>query len=285
MRLDVLVATDLASEGLNLQDADTIVHYDLPWNPLRLAQRLGRIARLGSEHREVHVVWFAPPERLERTLRQLEIIERKARAQLALPVATTGTVGRARVVSTTLETRELLATPGVDAASGYVVVPGSGSGLAIVRWETGSAVVREVVRLDGEPADPCELAQILGHATESDVPLSHVARRRAVRVLRSKLRCSFASPRHEAARTLGRRLLTLARGAGKRRDTRLLDALDGVLTRLREGVAVGAERELAELLISPSGDALEQWLRRHPTRRPGLSDPTIELLLLGDAQP
>src|SRR6185436_7235888 len=44
----ILIATDLASEGLNLQDADAVVHYDLPWTPLRLAQRIGRAARLGS---------------------------------------------------------------------------------------------------------------------------------------------------------------------------------------------------------------------------------------------
>ena len=43
METDVLIATDLLSEGLNLQDAARVVHYDLPWSPARLAQRVGRM--------------------------------------------------------------------------------------------------------------------------------------------------------------------------------------------------------------------------------------------------
>jgi superfamily II DNA or RNA helicase len=281
MRLDVLVATDLASEGLNLQDADAIVHYDLPWNPLRLAQRLGRIARLGSEHREVHIQWFAPPAQLEHTLRQLEIIERKARAQLALPVATTGTVGRARVVSATLETRELLAMPGRSAV-GYVVVPGLVTGLVVVRWETGGLAVREVISLDGEPLRPQELSSLLGATEERGGPFRIGMRSRAVRLLRNKLRTAAPAPLHDAARPLGRRILALARQAGTRRDARALDVLDRVLSRLREGVAVGAERELAALLATPDPTALSQWLHRHPVRRPTLGAPTIETLVVGN---
>ena len=44
----LLLATDLLSEGVNLQDASVVVHLDLPWNPARLAQRLGRIRRPGG---------------------------------------------------------------------------------------------------------------------------------------------------------------------------------------------------------------------------------------------
>src|SRR5699024_1275337 len=46
----VLVATDAAGEGLNLQAAYLMVNYDLPWNPNRLEQRFGRIHRIGQEH-------------------------------------------------------------------------------------------------------------------------------------------------------------------------------------------------------------------------------------------
>jgi superfamily II DNA or RNA helicase len=281
MRLDVLVATDLASEGLNLQDADAIVHYDLPWNPLRLAQRLGRIARLGSEHREVQIQWFAPPPQLEHTLRQLEIIERKARAQLALPVATTGTVGRARVVSATLETRELLAMAG-PSARGCAIVQGPSTGLVVVRWDLGAFEVREVASLDGEPVRPPDLASMLGARAENVRPLGEGTRDRAIRLLRNKLRTAAAAPRHDAARSLGRRILTLARRAGARRDARALDLLDRVLTRLRDGVAVGAERELAALLGSPDASALGAWLQRHPARRPTWGAPSIETVLVGD---
>lgn len=48
--VSVLVATDAAGEGLNLQAAHLMVNYDLPWNPNRIEQRFGRIHRIGQEH-------------------------------------------------------------------------------------------------------------------------------------------------------------------------------------------------------------------------------------------
>jgi superfamily II DNA/RNA helicase len=50
----VLLCTDSGSEGRNLQFANVLVNYDLPWNPMRLEQRIGRIHRIGQE-RDVHV--------------------------------------------------------------------------------------------------------------------------------------------------------------------------------------------------------------------------------------
>ena len=44
----LLVATDAAGEGVNLQNANLMVNYDLPWNPNRLEQRFGRIHRIGQ---------------------------------------------------------------------------------------------------------------------------------------------------------------------------------------------------------------------------------------------
>jgi hypothetical protein len=71
-RVILLIATDLASEGLDLQDADAIVHFDLPWTPLRLSQRLGRVARLGSPHAVVRVRRKSPsPTRSRRGQHQL----------------------------------------------------------------------------------------------------------------------------------------------------------------------------------------------------------------------
>jgi len=60
-RITVLVATDVLSEGLNLQDAGVLVHLDAPWTPARLAQREGRVARPGSPHAAVHVHTLRPP--------------------------------------------------------------------------------------------------------------------------------------------------------------------------------------------------------------------------------
>lgn len=58
--LDVLVATDMASEGLNLQRAGVVIHYDLPWNPVKLDQRNGRAHRIGQQREAVRAVYFIP---------------------------------------------------------------------------------------------------------------------------------------------------------------------------------------------------------------------------------
>jgi hypothetical protein len=67
-RVNVLIATDVLAEGLNLQDARHVVSYDLPWNPVRLLQRIGRIDRLGSPHRTVEPHLFLPAAGLEDVL-------------------------------------------------------------------------------------------------------------------------------------------------------------------------------------------------------------------------
>jgi superfamily II DNA or RNA helicase len=79
-RVDLLVATDVLSEGFNLQDADTVVSYDLPWNPVRLVQRIGRIDRLGSPHGVVHSYNFLPDRELDAVLGLVARIEAKLSA-------------------------------------------------------------------------------------------------------------------------------------------------------------------------------------------------------------
>ncbi|WP_291322747.1 helicase-related protein, partial [Desulfonatronospira sp.] len=54
--IDILVCTDAAAEGLNLQTADLLVNYDLPWNPMKVEQRIGRIDRIGQENESVQVI-------------------------------------------------------------------------------------------------------------------------------------------------------------------------------------------------------------------------------------
>ncbi len=61
--LDRLVATDLASEGLNLQRAGVVVHYDIPWNPVKLDQRNGRAHRIGQTRDSVRAIYFLPETR------------------------------------------------------------------------------------------------------------------------------------------------------------------------------------------------------------------------------
>ena len=53
---DILLCTDAAAEGLNFQFCGALVNYDMPWNPMRVEQRIGRIDRLGQEHRFIRIV-------------------------------------------------------------------------------------------------------------------------------------------------------------------------------------------------------------------------------------
>jgi len=56
----LLVTTDVLAEGINLHRSNIVVNYDLPWNPTRVLQRVGRINRVGTEHAKVHVFNFFP---------------------------------------------------------------------------------------------------------------------------------------------------------------------------------------------------------------------------------
>ena len=56
---NILICTDSASEGLNLQTADALINYDLPWNPMRVEQRIGRIDRIGQENEMVEIINYA----------------------------------------------------------------------------------------------------------------------------------------------------------------------------------------------------------------------------------
>ncbi|MBK1887791.1 helicase-related protein [Marinobacter sp. DY40_1A1] len=54
-QIDILLCTDAAAEGLNLQSADLLINFDLPWNPMLLEQRIGRIDRIGQHHQQIYV--------------------------------------------------------------------------------------------------------------------------------------------------------------------------------------------------------------------------------------
>jgi superfamily II DNA/RNA helicase len=66
--LHTVVATDVLAEGLNLQDCDKVINYDLHWNPVRLIQRFGRIDRIGSEHDRIFAYNFLPEKGIEKQL-------------------------------------------------------------------------------------------------------------------------------------------------------------------------------------------------------------------------
>jgi superfamily II DNA or RNA helicase len=66
--IDILISTDVLSEGQNLQDCGTLINYDLHWNPTRMVQRAGRIDRLGSSFDTLHIYNMFPERALEELL-------------------------------------------------------------------------------------------------------------------------------------------------------------------------------------------------------------------------
>ena len=59
-QIDLLIGTDCISEGQNLQDCDTVINYDIQWNPVSLIQRFGRIDRIGSKNKKIQMINFFP---------------------------------------------------------------------------------------------------------------------------------------------------------------------------------------------------------------------------------
>lgn len=66
--IDVLLCTDAAAEGLNLQTADLLVNYDLPWNPMKVEQRIGRIDRIGQKYDRIEVLNLATVGSVEQVI-------------------------------------------------------------------------------------------------------------------------------------------------------------------------------------------------------------------------
>ena len=82
--IDILIATDCISEGQNLHDCDTVINYDIHWNPVRLMQRFGRIDRIGTKFTEIRSINYWPMEELEAYIN----LKHRVEAKMALVDAT-----------------------------------------------------------------------------------------------------------------------------------------------------------------------------------------------------
>ena len=78
--IDILIATDVLSEGQNLQDADMVINYDIHWNPVRVIQRVGRIDRIGSPNNEIQTINFWPAKDID------DYINLKARVEKRMAI-------------------------------------------------------------------------------------------------------------------------------------------------------------------------------------------------------
>lgn len=71
---NILISTDAGGEGINLQFSNVVINYDLPWNPMKIEQRIGRVDRIGQE-RDVLVYNFVLADTVEKRVR--DVLERK----------------------------------------------------------------------------------------------------------------------------------------------------------------------------------------------------------------
>jgi len=85
--IDLLIATDCISEGQNLQDCDTLINYDIHWNPVRIIQRFGRIDRIGSTNGRIQLVNFWPNLELEE---YINLEQRVSGRMVLLDISATG---------------------------------------------------------------------------------------------------------------------------------------------------------------------------------------------------
>lgn len=273
--VNVLVATDLVSEGLDLQDADAVVHYDLPWTPERLAQRVGRIARLGSLNERAEVYWFRPPSQIEQRLHLCARLDGKAARQMTLPVPATSRVGRGRVTNRFLLSRERLivgehaVSMPRDPLSLWAVVTGPLAAVAAVSLCRRGGGVPQVLMLAGQPLaeihDVLEQDRLLrmlaeGSSTDAAPPARLV--RKLLAIVRQRFSLAGCGPVDPLTRRLRRSVLASAWCAGRDRAARRLALLDRVLNRLQQGVRVGAGRQLVDVFESgnPKSLDLDTWL-------------------------
>ncbi|MEE6075313.1 helicase-related protein [Avibacterium paragallinarum] len=75
--IDLLIGTDCISEGQNLQDCDTLINYDIHWNPVRIIQRFGRIDRIGSQNQCIQLINYWPDLNLDEYINLKERVENR----------------------------------------------------------------------------------------------------------------------------------------------------------------------------------------------------------------
>lgn len=288
-----LLATDVAAEGLDLRRAERVVHYDLPWTPMRLEQREGRAVRLGSSHPRIEVIRFPPPPALEAALRLGERLERKA----ALP----GQAGLGPDGARLWRWRSALAdrlgdTPG---ATGTALVRGTGrrgvlagftlwvrrgdsaeSLAAVVGWQDPEGEWTEDAHIVGERLLEAARAEAPG---PTDIEQVQAALDGLASPIRARLtlatgrRWASAEPTG-STRRVAERLGRAVAEAARRRDRRELERLERGMGFVAGGHTAG-EAMLMDRMADASERDLLAWVGRMPAPAPR-GDP-IEARLTG----
>jgi superfamily II DNA or RNA helicase len=284
LETDVLIATDLLSEGLNLQDAARVIHYDLPWSPARLAQRVGRIDRAGSLHQRIETVTFLPPQPLAEGLAMERRLVAKRRMQSRAGAGAHGFDWCDRL-------HALAAGAGKPAPPGTCAAVGAAERAVVLVVRLGGLVEGLVVTDSGARADPARATRLLEHAAAAepapfDRAALELAIRRAAPLVRSRL-AALEDARWRAAHRdrLSRRLipwvLAAARRAATRRRHTDLARLDGLVSRLALGMTAGEELRLEDLLARRASLSVRDvlaWHARMPPLGSWAEAPQVDLV-------
>jgi superfamily II DNA or RNA helicase len=272
-----LVVTDVAAEGLDLRRAGRVVHYDLPWTPMRLEQREGRAVRLGSALGKVEVVRFLPPPALEAELRLGERLARKAMLPGRAGLGADGIrlwrwrsvladrIGAGPSIPGTAMVRgaergvlagfELLSRGGgvierVAAVVGWMDARG--------RWSEGEAIVTRRLLEAAEAGESGAIpAPALGRALDA---LAGPIRERLAEA--AGRRWAAAEP-DSSARRLAVRLQAAVREAARRRDVAGLARLERALAFVAGGHTAGESELVARMAEAPAPE-LALWTGRLP---------------------
>jgi len=284
LETDVLVATDLLSEGLNLQDAARVIHYDLPWSPARLAQRVGRIDRAGSPHGRIETVTFLPPQPLANALAMEHRLVAKRRMQARAGAGPRGFDWCDRL-------QGLAARAGPPATPGTCAAVAAAEPAVVLVVRLGGQVEGVVVTDAGARADPARATRLLERAAAAEpAPFDRAALERAIRRAAPLVRGRLAALEDARWRTahrdrLSRRLipwvLAAARRAATRRRHADLARLDGLVSRLARGMTAGEELLLEDLLARRAPLSVRDVLAWHESLPPigaGAEAPQVELV-------
>lgn len=280
---EVLVSTDVSAEGLDLQGAGRVVHYDLPWSPLRMAQRTGRVRRPGSLHANVEIIEFHPPPEIERHLGQLAILDRKR----SLPPL----VGLGVDEDAPWRWRDALAEYWQDRPwqSGIAWIPDAPDGLLVGlrvkargrtiggrcwwwsegQWTEGVRAVSDALaradRSAGSTPPPALMRTVARLVAE---PVARSAREMHAR--------HWPLAREGIRGVLLSRLFRLGQQAARARDHRMVAAIGSAVSFVRRGHTAGEEPWLTELLALPAS-RLPAWTATLPEREVMIT-PRVEVI-------
>lgn len=270
-RIDLLVATDLLSEGIDLRGASVIIHLDLPWNPARLEQREGRARRMGSRFETIHVYTFVPPTAAERILALERRLTEKLRVTKSLLGSTfkpfgvgPGDCAESRVA--TAETLRELTRSWIDPScrldgSTITATRSTCDGwIAVIVIESVTMMIGNLG--NGVTDDPASFVEIV-RGLDEEIPVSAERRDRALAEIHNWVGARRASTgvgdQSAAKRAIFDRLTQTVARAPRHRWPRIVATAQRTRDALPRVRGIATERVLATLARSPAED--EAWLQ------------------------